>query len=210
MRQVVLLINKEALVEAEINRLQQRDEQKRDQMQRVEPREAKHEEFPPPDGSIGDRVAVLPEEDEAADAPEDPYAIGARIVEGMQEAIKRQAFLHETDRLVGDKAKVAIVEDQNRERSQEAQRLQSQQFIRRFGSRLQRGLHIADTPFKMASSQAAYPAAFKWTPSIVWGLIIGGNAMKVAPLFAAKAGSAALRSLIPFIASAWISAVTRP
>src|ERR1700690_2598744 len=103
MRQVVPLIDEEIPPHVQIDRLQQRDEQKCDQMQWIEPREPKHKEFPAADGSLRDRVPILPEEDEAADAPEDPHAEGSGIVERLQEAIERQALRHETDRLVGDK-----------------------------------------------------------------------------------------------------------
>src|SRR5882757_11026046 len=108
MGEVVVLIDEEISVEVEIQRLQQGHEQKCGDVQRVEPREAERKEFPATDRAVGDGVAIFPEKDKAADAPEDPNAIRTAVVEDMQQAIERQPIVDETDRLVGDEGKVAI------------------------------------------------------------------------------------------------------
>src|ERR1700692_2791917 len=101
MRKVVVLIDKEISVEVEIQRLHQGHEQKCGDVQRIEPREAEHKELPAADRAVGDGVAIFPEKDKAADAPEDPDAIRTEVVEDMQQAIERQPIVDETDRLVG-------------------------------------------------------------------------------------------------------------
>src|ERR1700680_258067 len=128
MRKVVVLIDKEISVEVEIQRLHQGHEQKCGDVQRIEPREAEHKEFPAADRAVGDGVAIFPEKDKAADAPEYPDAVRTAVVEDMQQAVERQPIVDETDRLVGDEGKVAIVKNQNGERRQEAKHLQSQEF----------------------------------------------------------------------------------
>src|SRR5665213_3178337 len=131
MDEVVVLIDKEISVELEIQRLHQGHEQKCDDVQGIKPREAQRKEFPAANRAIGDAVAIFPEENKAADAPEDPDAIRTVVVEDMQQAIEWQPIVDQTDRLVGDEGKVAIVKNQNGERRQEAQHLQSQELVRR-------------------------------------------------------------------------------
>ena len=124
MSKVVFLIDEETSVEVEIDRLQYGDQQQGHEMQGIQPRQTEDKECPAVDRSIGDGVAVFPEKDEAADAPENPDAVRFGIVEKVQQAVERQTIVSEVNGLVGDEAKVPIVKDQNGERRQEAQHLQ--------------------------------------------------------------------------------------
>src|SRR5581483_4625085 len=155
MWQVVVLVDEEISACREIQRLQQADREERHQMQRIEPRETKSKEFPTADRPISNRIAIFPEKNEAADAPEDPHADRAGIIERMQPAEIRQPFGDKSLRLVSDERKMAIMKDQNRKRGQKAQGFEAKEFVGLFRkSGLQRLPHALDTPFRTASSHS--------------------------------------------------------
>ena len=158
---IVVLIDEETSVQIEIDRLQQRDEKQRHQMQRIKPREAQREELPATDSARRDRVAVFPEENESADAPEHPDAERARIVKRAQQAVERQTLHHQSDRLVGHVEEVAIMEHENGKGGEKTQHFQPEELVGflagdRFRNRRRyRVLHVLDTHFSTAASHTA-------------------------------------------------------
>ena len=98
-------------------------------MQRIKPREAQREELPATDGARRDRIAVFPEENKSADAPEHPDAERAQIVKRPQQAIERQSLHHEPNRLVGHVEEVAIMEHENGKGREKTQDFQPEELV---------------------------------------------------------------------------------
>ncbi len=123
MSDIVVLINEEIPVQAEVDRLQYGHDDQRYEMQRVQSRQAEHEEGPAGHRSVGNGVAVFPEKDKTADAPEYPDAVFTGFVKWPKQTIERQLIPEEIDRLVGKVGKVLVMPDQHSKGRHETQRL---------------------------------------------------------------------------------------
>jgi hypothetical protein len=121
--EIVILINEGPPVQAEISRLQYRDDYQCNEVQRVQPLHTEQEECPSGHRSIENCVTILPEKNKAAHAPENPDAILSGLVKRKEKAIKRQPIVDEIDRLVGDVTKMPIMPDQHSKRRHETKRL---------------------------------------------------------------------------------------
>ncbi len=110
MERIIVLVHKEVSGELEVHRLKRGYEQKRHDVQRLEPREAQDEKSPSVEQAIRDRVAIFPKENEAADAPEYPDRIRAALVERAEKPIDRQLILNKTHFPVAYEGELTIVE----------------------------------------------------------------------------------------------------
>lgn len=110
MQRIIVLVHKEVSGKLEVQGLKRGYEQKRHEVQWIEPRETQDEEFPSVEQATGDRVAIFPEKNEAANAPEYPDRIRAAMVQRAEKPIDRQPILNKTHFPVAYEGELAIVE----------------------------------------------------------------------------------------------------
>jgi hypothetical protein len=113
-------------------------------VKRIESGKPQHKELLQTDRLLGHRVSVLPEEDEAADAPEDLNPMGSKAVERTEEKVERQLFGDQGNGLVSEVEEMLVVPEQHREGGSEAEKLKTQQSVARRIRRLP-GDHLFST-----------------------------------------------------------------
>jgi len=129
--EIVVRIDEEAALQVMVDRLQRGDHQQGHEVKRIQPRQPQDEECPGPDRAVGNRIAIFPREDEAADGPEDHDPEAAGVVERGQQAVQWKLGLDDSGRHVTGSGKVLVVPDQHRAGGDEAKGFQAKQLLGR-------------------------------------------------------------------------------
>src|SRR5450432_4053489 len=98
-------------------------------MQRIQPRPSQDEKSVAADPALRNYLAVFPEENEAADAPENLDAVVPIGIKHTQDRIEGLLRRDEIRLHSADDRKVLVVEYQDRERAGEAQQFDTDEFI---------------------------------------------------------------------------------
>src|ERR1700736_5535482 len=130
MPQVIVRVDEKGTVGPAVDELQQRDQQECCEMQWIQPRKSEHEKFAASDSPVGNRVAVLPKENETADAPEYAHPFEAMLVQKRENRIHRLTRPDEIRRLRdAPEYEMLIVKDEHGEGRHEAEQFESEQFV---------------------------------------------------------------------------------
>jgi hypothetical protein len=149
--QIVVRVDEVGAHLGEVHVLQGRHENQCGEVQGIQTRQAQDEKHRARDFGAGDLLAIFPEENEPADAPEHFHAVEAILVEQAQEPIQGLLGRDEIDLGAADEFEVLIVKDENGDRAQESEQFDSEEFAVRLLARSQDGVLWASVAATIAA-----------------------------------------------------------